>query len=182
MNQEKSTEPVQFQVVFEGKSKEGVDPEKAAEKLARTFRLPPESVQSLLSGRSEDAPGNPVTAALKPLAYAFVCLIFINLTAKPIALYFDRKASERNSPQSVSRTGKAVNDHWQKMVEVQKRQAEQMRALSGEESEPQYAPQAPGPVSPGFGASYRRLRIRVLCFSALTGAGHIREPRKGRPG
>ncbi|MCE5243193.1 MAG: hypothetical protein LLF99_08345 [Desulfobacteraceae bacterium] len=98
MNQEKSTEPVQFQVVFEGKSKEGVDPEKAAEKLARTFRLPPESVQSLLSGRSEDAPGNPVTAALKPLAYAFVCLIFINLTAKPIALYFRSEGQREEFP------------------------------------------------------------------------------------
>ncbi len=44
-------EPLPFQIVFEGKLKEKVDPRIAAEKLAQAFRLKPESVKALLSGR-----------------------------------------------------------------------------------------------------------------------------------
>lgn len=44
-------EPLLFQIVFEGRLKHGVDPARAAQKLAQAFRLNPESVQRLLSGR-----------------------------------------------------------------------------------------------------------------------------------
>ena len=93
--------------------------------LADTF-----TSTSQVQARSKELPSNPLKAALIPLACAFVCFLIVNITAKPFAIYFANKAAARNAPPQMSTTERAVRNNWQKVQEVQKKQAELLEGRS----------------------------------------------------